>query len=417
MTRMKSRNHFAGCALPLVLGVLFLRTAIAENIIVSIDPAQSNIALSTTDSIYGMGIAQASGSDSTSVTGHFLVNFDPLNPGGPTSVQFVQGDGASAYSLTAGGANLQPSNQPANFALQNNSGAATFAIRNLSWDWQSAALPVNPSGQFSSNGMHFDVLTGVEAINNPTLGAQSYNLGGFSSALASGTSTLAQTGPGAWQLTLNLSYTENQSAGPESSSLTYAGTIVANAQFGGANVATVNPTANLQANVLGGSGQTGGISATFGADATAGTFTAQQIPLAGLSADGVSAEALDHAFSLSLSETAGVNGVQQIWNLDYTGQLNGSVTLVFDYDPSLLPQGTDQSKLGIWHFNSGLDQWQFGGTVDVADHTITYTTSRLSPFVVGVPEPASISKLGVGCLALLAVGYRRSINGRQAQPA
>jgi hypothetical protein len=84
----------------------------------------------------------------------------------------------------------------------------------------------------------------------------------------------------------------------------------------------------------------------------------------------------------------------------------GQATLVFDYDPSLLPAGFDQSQLGIWHFNEALNQWQFqGGQVDVADHTVTFVTSSFSPFALGtVPEPSTIV-LALG--GLLPLGYAR----------
>ncbi len=90
----------------------------------------------------------------------------------------------------------------------------------------------------------------------------------------------------------------------------------------------------------------------------------------------------------------------QIWDVQYSGDLNGtSVTLTFHYDPLLLPGGTDESQLGIWHYNTFVGEWQFGGVVNTADHTISYTTDNFSPFELGVavvPEPSTMGLLVLG---------------------
>ncbi|MBI3839243.1 MAG: hypothetical protein HY288_15095 [Planctomycetia bacterium] len=65
-----------------------------------------------------------------------------------------------------------------------------------------------------------------------------------------------------------------------------------------------------------------------------------------------------------------------IWTVDYTGRLHGATaSLVFPYDPALLPAGADPLTLGIWHYNHTIDQWQFGGVVDPVANTITFETS------------------------------------------
>jgi hypothetical protein len=397
-----------------VLAFGLANIAFAQNdVIMSVDTSNTAITLQGVDSVFGTGVAQVAGSDTTSVTGHFLVQFDAVNPGGPTSVRFVPGDGSSAYNNTAGGVNLQPLNQPANFGLQGSSGTfgvSQLAARNLSWDWQTGATPVDPSGQFGSSALQFTVLSGVEQSNNGNSGSRSFNIAGFTDHLSSGTSSLVKSGSDLWTLNLNFSYSNTQSIfgiAPETTTLTYGGTIRATAHYSASNVAAVIPATNPMVSVLGGTSQPGGITATFGAAATPGTFSAEQIPLEGLSTAGVSAESLNHAFALSLNSFGGAQGVQQVWNVEYSGQLNGPVTLTFDYDPSTLPAGTDQTKLGIWHFISSLDQWQFGGTVDTVNHTITVTTNSFSPFVLGVPEPSSLVLAAFGFIGLAAWCSRR----------
>ena len=84
----------------------------------------------------------------------------------------------------------------------------------------------------------------------------------------------------------------------------------------------------------------------------------------------------------------------------------------FNYDPSTLPAGTDQTQLVIWHFNSLTNQWEHSGPsdVDIADHIISFTTSSFSPFALGtlaVPEPSTLVLGGGGLLSLAIVAWRR----------
>src|SRR6185295_8381305 len=100
-----------------------------------------------------------------------------------------------------------------------------------------------------------------------------------------------------------------------------------------------------------------------------------------------------------------------IWNVNYGGSLNGgTATLVFHYDPTLLPSGVAESDLVIWHFNSVNGQWEHGGTVNTLDNTITYVTASFSPFELGtalVPEPSSMALAALGGIALAGWAWRR----------
>jgi hypothetical protein len=63
--------------------------------------------------------------------------------------------------------------------------------------------------------------------------------------------------------------------------------------------------------------------------------------------------------------------------------------MTFDFDPTAIPNGARLSSLGIWHFNSSLDQWQVltGPIVDsyatLGYDTITIQTTSFSPFDLG----------------------------------
>ncbi len=93
--------------------------------------------------------------------------------------------------------------------------------------------------------------------------------------------------------------------------------------------------------------------------------------------------------------------VMQLWDLVFEGEFDGLAQLYFYYDPALLPEGTAEHLLAIFHFN-GLEWVALPGTVDVTEDYIAVETDSLSPFALGifVPEPATIVMLGVGSLLL-----------------
>ena len=115
----------------------------------------------------------------------------------------------------------------------------------------------------------------------------------------------------------------------------------------------------------------GGVTMDLSGATTGGTFTAEQIPNSGgLSQQAIAAAQNNPVFALS---TSTLSTAPQIWTVEYTGlPTDQTATLVFHYDPSLLPAGTDQSKLGMWHFDTAANAWEFGGTVNTTDHTITF---------------------------------------------
>ena len=139
-----------------------------------------------------------------------------------------------------------------------------------------------------------------------------------------------------------------------------------------------------------------------------GTFTAQQIPNpSGLSQLAITAGQNNPVFAASTGDLS-VN--PQIWTVEYTGLQTGqTASLVFHYDPTLLPAGTDESKLGMWHFNG--TTWDFGGTVNATDHTITFVTSSFSPFELGisVPEPSTFMLAGLGVAGLGFAAVRKKL--------
>lgn len=150
----------------------------------------------------------------------------------------------------------------------------------------------------------------------------------------------------------------------------------------------------------GGSSHPGGVDCQFDDVNNPGSFFAEYSP-ADLDELAVRvAEGEFEAINFSLPGT-----IAQLWNLEFDGEYTGAVHLLFAYDPSLLPLGFDESQLGIYHFDDG--EWVFlGGSVDSVNHTISVTSDKLSPFVVGavpVPEPASwwLSILGGVTIILL----------------
>ena len=239
-------------AVALVAIVLLPSIAAAdtENVVFTIDPSQSTLQYSTVAGIYGDYPPQSPGSDTSSVSGHFLVSFDPTNDT-PTSIRFVGGDGyyqqESPMTLigdTHGGA-LPP---------------VAIAYNNLSFDFNSPVL-AGTGGVFPATTSTFTLLSGVLSENFSGSG-EFFNETGYTDHITAGKWTLAETGgagSGVWSLSIAGHYTEPAGIGPRSSTETFTLNAVSTAHFGTSNVTTVAPTAT-QASVLGGSSTPGGVS-------------------------------------------------------------------------------------------------------------------------------------------------------------
>ena len=101
----------------------------------------------------------------------------------------------------------------------------------------------------------------------------------------------------------------------------------------------------------------------------------------------------------------------QAWDVQYTGVLTGTNTVVFHYDPTLIGT-TPESELRIEHFVNGAWFVPAGQIVDTTAHTITFQTDSFSPFVLSqVPEPSSIALLMLGTLFVTCARRGRSSAG------
>ncbi len=392
----QNNGHWAIRAVA-ALGLMWVgQTAIADQIIFTIDPSQSSETWSGNDGTFGAFQGQSSGSLNPSVGGNFVVSFDPSSDA-PTTIQFAPNSPSGGFfQLLNSTSSANPFGTPASVAGTAGSGGVQFAIRNDSWNFSSAPLNASSSTALSSTftaaTTNFTVLSGTNDWQTAA-GTTSQTYAGFQDHVTAGTWTLSQSASasGNWTLTLNGSYgpypynsgiggytpatyRSTPVAGFTLGNLSIAGTFVATAQYSVAgsdsnvttgNVATVPPPndAPVSAQVLGGSGTIGGVTANFDSNITSGTLSVQQVPgLSSLSQAAVAAAQVNPEFLLSTSDQS--IGSPQIWNVQFGGSLNGGLaTLVFDYDPSSLPPGTNQSLLGIWHFDESLGQWVFGGTV------------------------------------------------------
>ncbi len=375
------------------------------------------------------------------MSGNFVVSFDPSTDT-PSSIQLVAdfNDPNNNNGYFAPQTNNQATRRfgtPANVGLQ--SGPDSIAIRDLVWNFSSPALSpastVGLSSTFSAGTTAFKVTSGGIDYTT-TLGTASSSYVGSQDVVApTSTWTLseASAGSGDWTLVFDGTYPYTYNTGVTTGSLTAAATVSSTAHYAvgttssgttqtgevfnssTGNVVTVpTPTTDpVQAQVLGGAGTTGGVTADFPATITPGTITVQEVPgITSLTQAAVEAGQANPIFALSTADNA--IGAPQIWSVDFAGQLNGgSATLTFNYDPTKLPAGTDQSQLVIWHFNHITNQWEHtgAGDVNIALHQITYTTDSFSPFSLGtlavVPEPSTIVLAGCGLLSLGIVGWRR----------
>jgi hypothetical protein len=403
------RTHWLCAAVTAFAQLAWQSGTRAEDVIFTIDSSQSSETWSGIDNTYGAIQPQSSNSLMTAVEGHFVVDFDPTTDN-PTSIQFIDNNNNGYFQLDNAGQNFAPGGAPANVAGTVAGGQSVFAIQNLIWDLNSPVIN-GTGGTFPATTTSFTVSSGGIAYAYPRTSPQFSSYVASTGTLSAGAWTLAESQPGSgdWRLTMNGTYTYGFNSGVTSGTLTATANVVATAHFGAANLTSV-PSGPAEAQILGGAGATGGVTIDFGQNSTGGPLSIQQVPgITALTPAAIAAGQSNPIFALSTSDTS--IGAPQIWSVNYGGSLSGgSATLVFHYDPSQLPAGTDQSSLGIWHFDKNANQWEFGGTVNTTDHTISFVTSSFSPFQLGVravPEPSTIVLAALGGLALLACRWRR----------
>ncbi len=414
-------SHYVRSAFAVAIYMSVSNAASGAEIVFTIDPGQSTIAWGGTSYFTGPKpfIPQSPGSLSTPISGHFLVDFDPTTSA-PSSLSFVPGHGyfqaATPYTASPGVGSMGPP-APANVAGTTTDGIL-FAVRNLSWDLYSPTAQSLSGGSYAGNQTWFTVLSGgMDSV------AGSENYSGNQDNLSGGQWTLSESN-GTWTLAGSLVYNYGDTSSAE---FAVATNVVSTAYFAPNNLvenvpSQVGATEPIVVQTLGSeSGTTGGVAITLpplppdSPSAGVTSVEVQAIPdLTGVSQAAIEAAQLNSVFAASL-ESVAEGGPQnlQIWNVHPSGFINGTqATLVFNYDPNLFT-GIDQSKLGIWHFNKIGNFWEFGGSVDVANHTITYTTTSFSEFVAGVPEPSSMTLAGAGLAALAFITLRKRRAARQ----
>ena len=417
-------------ALLCLLAAPGLAAAGPVNVVFTIDPTASTESYSGTDNTYGPMVAQQPGSLSTSVSGNFVVSFDPTT-NNPTSIQFVgnnSGNNNAYYQLANGIQNAQPGNQPANLAGKTAGGEVQFALQNLIFSLNSGIIPASTTSgltqTFSATNpaapTGYTVTSGGIVAQTPNgLVGSSTDYVGSTGNLTTGNITLTETAPGSgqWQLGINATVTYSTNNGTSTGTLTATSAIVGNATYSAANIQSV--PSGPQTVTVAGNQPNSAVTATLPSSSSGGTLTVQQLPgITSLTQAAVTAGENNPIFALSTSSAS--IGAPRIWQVNYDGSLNdGLASLTFDFDPTTLPAGTSLSDLGIWHFNDSLDQWQFltGPVVDsyasLGYDTITIQTASFSPFELGisvaaVPEPATIVLACPGLLTLAFFARRRS---------
>jgi hypothetical protein len=273
----------------------------------------------------------------------------------------------------------------------------------------SATNPIAPTSYTTTSG-------GIIAKNpDGSVVGNSSDYVGSTGPITTGTWTLTESasGSGQWQLAINGSVTYGYNNGATTGTLTATGAIIASATYSAANIQSVAP--GSQTVTVSGNNPNAAVTAALPSTSSGGTLTVQQVPgITSLTQAAVTAGENNPVFALSTGNVS--IGAPQIWQVNYDGSLNGGIaTLTFDFDPTTIPTGTPLSDLGIWHFDSSLDQWQFltGAVVDsyatLGYDTITIQTTGFSPFELGTtptPEPAAIV-LAISGLMPLAVFARR----------
>ncbi len=290
----------------LALITLVANRANAIDIVFTIDSQSSSITENVVTNL-GTVVPQAPGSHQTTAVGHFLVDVDNLT--NPSSITFLGGNGFETLTNTLNGQSFQPYGEPANVALVVPSsafGTIYGVARNLAWDFSSSATAVAPNGSFSAPTLNGTALSG----EYDTTIASSGITGSVGAVTGAGGNLTSAAGV----LTLSLNGSIFNPIVNEfriAASGSIGGNVIATASFSAGNVTTlIDPSTPVS--VLGGASQVGGVTARFSASATpGGTFSAQQIPLAGLP-----------FASLGELPAFGINSLSQnaqVWDVQYTG--------------------------------------------------------------------------------------------------
>ena len=152
--------------------------AATQQVVFTIDPFHSTLSESAIGGTVSPFAPTTPGSDTSNVTGHFLVSFDPLT-NVPANIQFINDNG---YYQQTGPISVQ-SAVPGVF----------FNYTNLNWDFSSPVIS-GTSGVFSATTTGFNVRTGATEFipNNPT---ETFNETGVVGTLTGGQWTLTQSAP------------------------------------------------------------------------------------------------------------------------------------------------------------------------------------------------------------------------------
>ena len=335
------------------------------------------------------------------------------------------------------GAGLSSTPSPANIVIQTAGGEAQYAFRDIVWNFSSSPIPVT-SGSFGASQTPFVVTRGgYDFIHPAPLGSSSDTYVG-QGGTPFGTWTLSgSTTTGNWTLDLTggFSYPNTYaSSGPNGGLFTDSVAISSTAHFGASNVVNdvppqVGQSAPVTITVTAGAADAnspGAVSMTLPTTNTSDvtSVAVQQIPITGITQDAVNAAEHSPIFAAATGDPNATSHVL-VWEVSPTGFINDgsqSATLDFHFDPTLFT-ADELANLGVWHFNTLTQHWDFGGTVhlDGPNSYIEYTTNSFSDFAIAsstafVPEPSTLVLAGGGLAALACLAAQTSGRAEHRSP-
>ena len=91
----------------------------------------------------------------------------------------------------------------------------------------------------------------------------------------------------------------------------------------------------------------------------------------------------------ALDPSIPANTPLQMWNLSFSGSFGGAAQVTLYYNHTALPG--PEANLTILHYNSNTLAWEpiAGTVVDSVNHTITFSTTSFSPFILSASAPSS----------------------------